>query len=115
MTFRTLDMPNFPWASRRDASSISDASLAALLAGAKLPADSAPQLRPLADALAELSGRPGRDELSGEVRGPSIRQIRASGPDPTDWADEMAVARMPRSGLFPARVCRPATKEKECR
>jgi hypothetical protein len=33
----TLDM-NFPWASRRDASSISDATSAALLAGAKLPA-----------------------------------------------------------------------------
>jgi hypothetical protein len=59
-------MPNFTWPSRRDVPLISDASLAALLAGAELPLGSAPQLRPLAEALAELAGRPAEDELDGE-------------------------------------------------
>ena len=61
------DMPNFTWPSRPDAPLISDASLAALLAGAELPPDSAPQLRPLARTLAELAGRPTEDELYGEA------------------------------------------------
>jgi hypothetical protein len=76
------DMPNFPWPSRRDASSISDASLAALLAGAKPPADCAPQLRRLADVLAELSGPPARDELDGEAEALAVfgSQFGAPGP-----------------------------------
>jgi hypothetical protein len=60
-------MPNFTWPSRRDAHVISDASLAALLARAQLPPGSAPELRPLAKALAELTGRPASDELEGEA------------------------------------------------
>jgi hypothetical protein len=60
-------MPNFTGPSRRDAPLISDAALAALLAGAELPPDSASQLRPLAEALTELAGRPVGDELAGEA------------------------------------------------
>ena len=46
---------------------IGDASLAALLAGRELPPGSAPVLRPLAEALAELRGQPTTDELEGET------------------------------------------------
>jgi hypothetical protein len=45
---------------------ISDAALAALLAGAE-PRGSAPQLRTLAETLTELTGKPGGDELDGEA------------------------------------------------
>ncbi|HET7244742.1 MAG TPA: hypothetical protein VFJ07_07880 [Streptosporangiaceae bacterium] len=61
------DMPNFTWPNRRDVLLISDASLAALLTGAELPPGAAPELRPLAEALAELTGRPASDELAGEA------------------------------------------------
>src|SRR5215472_11503836 len=61
------DMPNFTGPSRWDAPLISDAALAALLAGAELPPGAAPQLRPLAEALAELTGAPVGDELAGEA------------------------------------------------
>jgi hypothetical protein len=50
-----------------DAPTISDASLAALLADVRLPSGSAPQLRPLAESLALLTGRPSSDELDGEA------------------------------------------------
>jgi hypothetical protein len=60
-------MPNFTWPNRRDVPLISDASLAALLTGAELPLGAAPELRPLAQALAELAGRPAEDELTGEA------------------------------------------------
>jgi hypothetical protein len=60
-------MPNFTGSSRRDAPWLSDASLAALLAGAELPPGAGPELRPLADALAVLAGRPDGDELAGEA------------------------------------------------
>ena len=46
---------------------IGDASLAALLVGRELPPGSAPVLRPLAEALAELRGQPATDELEGET------------------------------------------------
>jgi len=61
------DMPNSIWPSRQDASWISDAALAALLAGAELPPDSPSQLRPLAEALTKLAGQPVGDELAGEA------------------------------------------------
>jgi hypothetical protein len=60
-------MPNFTGPSRRDVPLISDAALAALLTGAELPPGAAPQLRPLAETLAELAGRPAEDELDGEA------------------------------------------------
>jgi hypothetical protein len=46
---------------------IGDTAMAALLAGADLPAGAAPELRPLAQALAELRGQPASDELTGEA------------------------------------------------
>jgi hypothetical protein len=46
---------------------IEDASMAALLDGTELPAGAAPELRPLAHALAGLRGQPGHDELAGEA------------------------------------------------
>jgi hypothetical protein len=60
-------MPNFTGPSRQDAPWISDAVLAALLAGAELPPDSPPQLRPLAEALTKLAGQPVGDELADEA------------------------------------------------
>jgi hypothetical protein len=53
-------MPNFAWPSRRDVPLISDAALAALLTSAELPPHAAPQMRPLAETLAELAGQPPR-------------------------------------------------------
>ena len=58
------DMPNFPGRSRRDVPVIGDASLAALLAGGESPA---PELRPVAEALAALRAGPAGDELAGEA------------------------------------------------
>jgi hypothetical protein len=60
-------MPNFLWPGHRDVPMIEDTSLAALLAGAELPPGSGPELRPLAEALAELRGQPASDELEGEA------------------------------------------------
>ena len=60
-------MPNFTWPNQGDVPLISDASLAALLTGAELPPGAAPELRPLAETLAELTGRPVGDELVGEA------------------------------------------------
>jgi hypothetical protein len=60
-------MPNLRWSDHRDVPMIEDASLAALLAGTELPPGSGPELRPLAEALAELRGQPARDELEGEA------------------------------------------------
>jgi hypothetical protein len=61
------DMPIFTGPSQWDVPSISDASLSALLSGAELPPGAAPQLRPLAQALTELTARPAEDELAGEA------------------------------------------------
>jgi hypothetical protein len=60
-------MPNFTWPGRPDAPSISDASLAALLTGTQVPPGSAPELRLLAEALAELTGGPAEAELDTEA------------------------------------------------
>jgi hypothetical protein len=60
------DMPNFLGPGHRDVPMIGDTSLAALLAGTELPPGAAPELRPLAEALAELRARPASDELEGE-------------------------------------------------
>jgi hypothetical protein len=75
-------MPNFTWPRRPDAPLISDASLTALLSGAELPPDSAPHLRPLARALAELAGRPAEDELYGETDTLTAFRDRYGAPGP---------------------------------
>jgi len=61
------DVPDFPRPNRRDVPVLSDASLAALLAGAEPPGGPAPELRPLAEALAGLRAKPAGDELEGEA------------------------------------------------
>jgi hypothetical protein len=60
-------MPSFLGPGHRDVPTIDDTSLAALLAGTELPVGSAPELRSLAEALAELRARPASDELEGEA------------------------------------------------
>jgi hypothetical protein len=60
------DMPNFPWP-RRGASSAEDGALAALLAGAELPASAPGELRPVADLLAALQAPPAAGELATEA------------------------------------------------
>lgn len=60
-------MPNFLWPGHRDVPMIGDTSLAALLAGTELPPGAVSELRPLAEALAELRARPASDELEGEA------------------------------------------------
>ena len=60
-------MPNSFWPGHRDVPMIGDAPLAALLAGTPLPPGAGPELRPLAEALAELRARPASDELAGEA------------------------------------------------
>jgi hypothetical protein len=60
-------MPNFLSPGHPDVPMIGDTSLAALLAGTELPPGSAPELYPLAEALAELRARPASDELAGEA------------------------------------------------
>ncbi|HEY2576537.1 MAG TPA: hypothetical protein VGI74_09545 [Streptosporangiaceae bacterium] len=62
------DIPDRDVPDRRDIPLISDASLAALLAGARLPAGSAPRLRPLAESLAGLTDQPSSGELDGEAQ-----------------------------------------------
>ena len=61
------DMRNFPWPSRPDVPVVSDASLAALLAGAESPASSAPEFRVVGEALAALTAGPASDELAGKT------------------------------------------------
>src|SRR5262249_59472029 len=56
---------------------VTDADLAALLAGKK---DVAPGLRPAADVLAALSAEPGPRELAGEARALAEFRRRVAGP-----------------------------------
>jgi hypothetical protein len=60
-------MPNILGPGHRDVP-IGDTTLAALLAGTELPPGPAPELRPLAEALAELRAQPASDELEGEAK-----------------------------------------------
>jgi hypothetical protein len=60
-------MPNILGPGHRDVPA-GDTALAALLAGTELPPGPAPELRPLAEALAELRGQPASDELEGEAK-----------------------------------------------
>jgi len=58
-------MPNFPHLPLQDESAVTDADLAALLAGKR---DVGPRLQPVADVLAALSTEPSAGELMGEAR-----------------------------------------------
>ena len=59
-------MPSFPWPMRQDEPPITDAALAALLAG-RSPADAIAGLQPVADVLASLRAGPSSEELAGEA------------------------------------------------
>jgi len=78
---------------------IEDTSLAALLADTKSPAGSAPELRPLAQALAELRAQPASHELEGEAE--TLAAFRSQ-----FGAPHRRQARMlrPRRRLFPVKA-----------
>jgi hypothetical protein len=61
------DMPTFPWPAHSDVPPVGDAAFDALLAGELLPGDAAGGLRPVAEAVAALSGPPLASELAGEA------------------------------------------------
>jgi hypothetical protein len=61
------DMPTFPWPAHSDVPPVGDAAFDALLAGELLPGDAAGALRPVAEAVAALSGPPLASELAGEA------------------------------------------------
>ena len=73
------DMPNIPHSPLQDGPAVTDADLAALLAGKE---DVAPGLRPAADVLAALSAEPGPGELAGEARALAEFRRRAGAPAP---------------------------------
>jgi hypothetical protein len=115
------DMPDFPWPGRLDAPPIGDASLAALLAGAELPACSPPELQPLSEAMAALTAGAASDELAGEaaalaafreglgVRGPGRRSHRRPAllsSLPAKAAAAAAIAALSLGGLATAAYAR---------
>jgi hypothetical protein len=61
------DMPIFPWPARSDVPPVGDAAFDALLAGELLPESAPGGLRPVAEAIAALSGPPLASELAGEA------------------------------------------------
>jgi hypothetical protein len=61
------DMRNFSRGARRDASGISDAALAGLLAGCTPPADGSVPLQHVADVLGALRAAPASDEAAGKA------------------------------------------------
>ena len=79
---------------------IDDAPLAALLAGAELPAGSGPELRPLAEALAGLRGQAASDELAGEAETLAAFRNQFGAPRMA----HRPPARMPRPRLLPAKA-----------
>jgi hypothetical protein len=89
-------MPNFTGPSPYDAPSISDAALAAMLAGEQLPPGSAPQLQPVAKTLAELAGQPAEDELDSEADSLIAFRIHFGASGPVRHA-----ARSPRPRWYP--------------
>jgi hypothetical protein len=79
-------MPSFPWPMRQDEPPMTDAALAALLAGERSPADAVAGLQPVADVLASLRAGPSSEELAGEasaltefrrVTGVSVQTLRS--------------------------------------
>ena len=93
-------MPNFLWPSRKDAPAISDAALAALLAGAEVPAGAARELQPLAVVLAELTGWASGDELRGEAETLAAFRSQIGAPGPA----HRRLARKPRPLSRPLHV-----------
>jgi len=71
-------MLSIPRPQRQDESTVTDADLAALLAGE----GAAPGLRPLADILAALTAEATAGELAGEARAVAEYRCRPGGPEP---------------------------------
>jgi hypothetical protein len=61
------DMPIFPWPARSDVPPVGDPAFDELLAGELLPESAAGGLRPVAEAIAALSGPPLASELAAEA------------------------------------------------
>jgi hypothetical protein len=95
-------MPNFLWPGHRDVPMIEDTSLAAMLAGAELPPGSGPELRPLAEALAELRGQPASDELEGEAE--TLAAFRSQFGAPRTAHRQPAGIPPPRRRLLPVKA-----------
>jgi len=70
-------MPSIPQSPLQDGSAVTDAELAALLAGNR---DVAPWLQPVADVLAALSTEPSPGELAGEARALAAYRRQTGGP-----------------------------------
>jgi hypothetical protein len=76
-------MPNIPQSPLQDGPAVTDADLAALLAGKR---DVAPGLQPVADVLAALSTEPSPGELAGEARALAEFRRRTGAPVPRQHA-----------------------------
>jgi hypothetical protein len=74
------DMPNIQMPGRRDTGPLTEAALAALLAGTEPPVEAAPPLRPVVDVLAALRAGPAGDELAGEAMALAEFRRSAGGP-----------------------------------
>jgi len=81
------DMPNIPQPQRQDASELTDADLAVLLAG---KAGTAPVPRPVADILAALTAEATTGELAGEARALAEFRRRSAAPVPGRRASRRA-------------------------
>jgi hypothetical protein len=99
-------MPNILWPRHRDVP-IGDTSLAALLAGTELPPGPAPELRPLAEALAELRAQPASDELEGEAK--TLAAFRNQFGAPRIAHQPPARTPPPRRRLLPVKAAAAAT------
>ena len=91
-----VDMPNIPRPQRQDEPAVTDADLAALLAGT---ADAAPGLRPVADVLAALTAEPTGIELTGEDRALAEYRRRAGAPVPAQRARRSTAGLTSRFGV----------------
>jgi hypothetical protein len=89
-------MPNFPQPQRQDEPVVTDADLAALLAGTT---DAIPGLRPVADVLAALTAEPSGMELAGEDRALAEFRRRARAPGPAHRARRGGAGRTSRLGV----------------
>jgi hypothetical protein len=89
-------MPNFPQPQRQDEPVVTDADLAALLAGTT---DVLPGLRPVADVLAALTAEPSGVELAGEHRALAEFRRRAGAPAPAHRARRGTARRTSRLGV----------------
>jgi len=88
-------MPNIPLPPCQDGSPVTDADLAALLAGKR---DAALRLQPVADVLAALTAEPSPGELAGEARALAEFRQQNGAPVPRRGAHRGAAKRAPRLG-----------------